>query len=267
MLAAGFSRSREFLADRVAVSLYGKGAFLSGLTKVATDGTLFEGSVYGNVAALLDQGKGFVNVYETFRSYRDEGIPAEEREALYYYSVICAPCSGRVFPAGASPARLTRSLQPEALGAAVEATKPSEPSRSGTARRCREPPGRNTREGRAGLERYHVGADPPVPRGRPPSWASRQTGGRGRPTSEPTQRSHRGLGHGLRAHGRPLQHKKPRSMEPRDLQPDAHAGQAGSKTGVADRPVGPQKPGNSGRGKGPEFQTSVPRGTRTRSLA
>ena len=30
---------------------------------------------------------------------------------------------------GASPTRLTRSLQPEAIGAAVEVTKPPEPSR------------------------------------------------------------------------------------------------------------------------------------------
>src|SRR5512135_3451757 len=35
----------------------------------------------------------------------------------------------RVFPVGASPTRLTRSLQPEAIGAAAQATKPPKPSR------------------------------------------------------------------------------------------------------------------------------------------
>jgi hypothetical protein len=133
--------------------------------------------------------------------------------------------------------------------------------------RCREPSGRNASECRAGLERFNVGADPPLYRGRPSSLASRETGGIGRPMSDPTQRSHRGKGNGMRAHGRPLQHGKPRSTEARDLQPDAREGQAGSGAGVTDRPVVPRKPGNAGGGKGPEFKTSVRRGTRTRRLA
>jgi hypothetical protein len=71
----------------------------------------------------------------------------------------------------------------------------------------------------------------------------------------------------MMAHGRHLQHGKPLSTEARDLRPDAREGQAGSGIGVADRPVVPPKPGNSGRGKGPEFKISVRRGTRTRRLA
>jgi hypothetical protein len=63
-----------------------------------------------------------------------------------------------------------------------------------------------------------------------------------------------------------LQHGKPRSVEARDLQPDAREGQAGPG-GVADRSVVPRTPGNSGRGKGPEFKISVPRGTRAGRLA
>jgi len=43
--------------------------------------------------------------------------------------ITCAPWQGSVYPAGVSPARPTRSLRPEAIGAAVEVTKPSEPSR------------------------------------------------------------------------------------------------------------------------------------------
>ena len=84
--------------------------------------------------------------------------------------------------------------------------------------------------------------------------------------SDLTRRSHRGNGNGMSTHGRHLQHGKPHSAEARDLQPDAREGQAGPG-GVADRPVVPRTPGNAGRGKGPEFKTSVPRGTRAGRLA
>ena len=84
--------------------------------------------------------------------------------------------------------------------------------------------------------------------------------------SDLTRRSHRGNGNGLSKHGRHLQHGKPNSAEARDLRPDAREGQAGP-TGVADRPVVPRKPGNSGGGKGPEFKISVPKSTRAGRLA
>jgi hypothetical protein len=96
--------------------------------------------------------------------------------------------------------------------------------------------------------------------------ANRETAGIGRPMSDLTQRSHRGNGNGMSIHGRHLQHGKPYSAEARDLQPDAREGQAGPG-GVADRPVVLRTPGNAGRGKGPEFKTSVPRGTRAGRLA
>jgi Zn-dependent protease with chaperone function len=83
LLSAGFSRSREFLADRLSASLYGRKAFVFGLTKVATDGTLFEMSIYQNISSLLDEGKAFVNMYQAFREYREGGIPREERDQLY----------------------------------------------------------------------------------------------------------------------------------------------------------------------------------------
>jgi len=111
-----------------------------------------------------------------------------------------------------------------------------------------------------------VGADPLTGWGRPSSLANRETGGIGRPMSDPTQRSHRGNGNGMSTHGRRLQHGKPLSVEARDLQPDAREGQAGP-TGAADRPAVPRTPGNAGRGKGPEFKTSVPRGARAGRLA
>jgi len=70
------------------------------------------------------------------------------------------------------------------------------------------------------------------------------------------QRFRRGNGDGMYARGDRTQHGKPRSVEARDLQPDTHEGQAGPN-GVAERPVVPLKPGNSGEGKGPWFKVNV----------
>jgi Zn-dependent protease with chaperone function len=83
LLSAGFSRSREFLADRMAASLYGADVFASALTKVSTDGTLFEMTIYSNIARLLEQNQAFVNMYAAFRTYRDEQLSAQEREELH----------------------------------------------------------------------------------------------------------------------------------------------------------------------------------------
>src|SRR5262249_25274800 len=70
LLSAGFSRSREFLADRMACCLYGSDVFTSALAKVSTDGTLFEMTIYDNISTLLAQDKAFVNMYSAFRNYR-----------------------------------------------------------------------------------------------------------------------------------------------------------------------------------------------------
>jgi Zn-dependent protease with chaperone function len=83
LLSAGFSRSREFLADRMAASLYGSDVFTRALTKVCTDGSLFEMTIYNNITHLLQEGKAFVNMYEAFRNFRDEQLNTQEREDLY----------------------------------------------------------------------------------------------------------------------------------------------------------------------------------------
>jgi hypothetical protein len=70
-------------------------------------------------------------------------------------------------------ARLDGWLLPEALGAAVEVTKPSKPSRQRAARRSGDQLGRNASECRAGLETFHVGADPALTWGRLPSLRNR----------------------------------------------------------------------------------------------
>jgi Zn-dependent protease with chaperone function len=82
LLATGFSRSREFLADRRSAAAYGKQALVSGLTKVSVDGVLFESTVYSNVLHLLGQGKAFTNAFDAFRQFREETQMVESRERL-----------------------------------------------------------------------------------------------------------------------------------------------------------------------------------------
>jgi Zn-dependent protease with chaperone function len=83
LLASGYSRSREFLADRMASTLYGSDIFANALTKVGTDGTLFEMTIYGNISRLLEEDRAFINMYEAFRSFRNEQLSQTEREELY----------------------------------------------------------------------------------------------------------------------------------------------------------------------------------------
>jgi Zn-dependent protease with chaperone function len=83
LLSSGFSRSREFLADRMACSLYGADVFSSALKKVCTDGTLFEMTVYKNIVEMLRQKKAFVNMYLAFRKFREEQLTSKERDKLY----------------------------------------------------------------------------------------------------------------------------------------------------------------------------------------
>ncbi len=83
LLSAGFSRSREFLADRMAAGLYGSDVFASALTKVCTDGTLFEMTIYNSISELLAENKAFTNMYEAFRSFRDEQLDGQQRDELY----------------------------------------------------------------------------------------------------------------------------------------------------------------------------------------
>jgi Zn-dependent protease with chaperone function len=82
-LAAGCSRSREFLADRMAASQYGPGVFTSALTNVSTDGTLFEMAMYGNVNQLVEVNKSFANLYDAYRFFRDKQIDRKDRDELY----------------------------------------------------------------------------------------------------------------------------------------------------------------------------------------
>jgi Zn-dependent protease with chaperone function len=83
LLSAGFSRSREYLADRMACTLYGSDVFTEALRKVCTEGAYFEMTIYQNIARLLRQKKAFVNMYLAFRKHRDEGLSESERRKLH----------------------------------------------------------------------------------------------------------------------------------------------------------------------------------------
>ena len=99
---------------------------------------------------------------------------------------------------GASPTRQL-SLQPVAIGAAVEVTIAPKPSMERAGQRPREQAGRDMRERRAGLETFNGGADPALTRGRPPSQAFGER-------TDPVLRSHRGKGDGMSAQGDRTQH-------------------------------------------------------------
>jgi Zn-dependent protease with chaperone function len=83
LLSSGFSRSREFLADRMACTLYGAEVFARALRKVCTDGSHFEGTVYHNIVRLLKHKKAYVNMYLAFRQHRDENLSEEDRRKLH----------------------------------------------------------------------------------------------------------------------------------------------------------------------------------------
>ncbi len=87
LLSAGFSRSREFLADRMASSLYGPEVFTTALTKVVTKGAIFEKTMYENVAGHLEKEPGLVNLYQAlhglqFAEYKKQDFDEEYEQVL-----------------------------------------------------------------------------------------------------------------------------------------------------------------------------------------
>ena len=78
----------------------------------------------------------------------------------------------------------------------------------------------------------------------------------GETSEDYAQPLHRGTGGGM--YTRKAHATRPHCVI-RDDQPDAREGQAG-RAGVAERLVVPLKPGNAGRGKGPQFKTDARRG-------
>jgi Zn-dependent protease with chaperone function len=89
LLAAGFSRSCEYLADRRAVLAYGKQAFISGLTKISVNDVLFGQTAVFNIHERLQHGQAFVNVFSTFRDFREQPQAAEMHDKILE-SVVAA---------------------------------------------------------------------------------------------------------------------------------------------------------------------------------
>lgn len=82
LLAAGFSRSREFLADRRAALAYGKEPFISGLTKVSLESVMFSGISIQNIRSELSQGRAYLNVFDAQRQFRDQPEMTEPTRKL-----------------------------------------------------------------------------------------------------------------------------------------------------------------------------------------
>ena len=150
---------------------------------------------------------------------------------------------------GASPTR--QPLQPEAIGAVMEATKWLKPSIS--------------------VSRIGDSASVQAVTRVNAEQTSKRT--MRRPTRQPYRGRLTRLGENERssapsrcagvvatacAQGKRTQHGKPQGVVSDD-QPEAREGQAG-RPGVAERFVVPRKPGNAGGGKGPQFKTDAIRG-------
>jgi Zn-dependent protease with chaperone function len=70
LLAAGFSRSREFLADRRAAVAYGTETFASGLIKACSDGVLLENAAAQVIRDELGNQRAFDNVFAALRNWQ-----------------------------------------------------------------------------------------------------------------------------------------------------------------------------------------------------
>src|SRR5262249_9107454 len=142
------------------------------------------------------------------------------------------------------------SLHPEAIGAAVEATRPSKPSRQRAASggSASRQAATNVNAVRA-PKQPDVGADPAAIRGRPPFREAE-----GITPHDATRR--RGPTGVLAVAGRHTEIRRNTGSPKRRVagtQPDAREGQAGP-LGVAEGFVVPGKPGNAGGGKEPQFK-------------
>lgn len=83
LLASGYSRSREYLADRMACHLYGSNVFVSSLKKICTEGSFFETAMYQNIGVLLQSNESYANMYESFAQVREEQFSEAERKEFY----------------------------------------------------------------------------------------------------------------------------------------------------------------------------------------
>ena len=124
-------------------------------------------------------------------------------------SVRREPCKVLIF-SGCNSHPATGSLQPVATGAAVEETKPPEPSRHMCRyRRCSEPTGRNSQVTLSRPRNVQCGRRPTLCLGKAAAAGYRETVGTGRPTSDQGPAGHRGIDGGMSVNGDRTQHGKP----------------------------------------------------------
>src|SRR5438477_7256594 len=142
------------------------------------------------------------------------------------------------------------SLQPEAIGAVMEATKWLKPSISVSRIGDSASVQAATRVNAEQASKMSMCR----PTRRP--FRGRLTR-LGELSEEYAQPLHRGSGGSM--YTRKARATREAPMCDQDDQPDAREGQAG-RSGVAERPVVPMKPGNAGGGKGPQFKTDARRG-------
>lgn len=83
LLAAGFSRSHEFLADRRAAYAYGKDVFRSSFTKIIVEGRMFQGTMVNSVSQGLRMGRVYINLFEAFRLEQDQPEGQQCRHRLF----------------------------------------------------------------------------------------------------------------------------------------------------------------------------------------
>ncbi len=79
LLAVGFTRSREYLADRMASTLYGANLLASGLTKVETDGAVWHKAIEKAAKRGIASG----NVYAEVRQSRAAGRWEDESDRAF----------------------------------------------------------------------------------------------------------------------------------------------------------------------------------------
>src|SRR3954454_2377335 len=156
-----------------------------------------------------------------------------------------APCKGDVFQWVQGPPG--KSLQPEAAGAVMEATKWLKPSECGLRIGNRASVSAATPEKAEQASKRTMCR----PTRRPCRGRLIRLGDRAKTTS----RRCTGVVAAACTQGKRTQHGKPQDVA-RDGQPDTREGSAG-RPGVAERLVVPPKPGNAGGGKEPQFKTDA----------
>jgi Zn-dependent protease with chaperone function len=83
LMAAGYLRAQQFLADRMAALAYGPAQVVGGLTRSHIDGMLYEVGLLEHFAHRTDK-RSFVNLFESYEQSANQEVLKDERERLYH---------------------------------------------------------------------------------------------------------------------------------------------------------------------------------------